>query len=341
MIYKPNFLYIFFISLFLLLPNGFVIADDNGVSVFMYHRVGDHKYPSTNVSIEQLKSQIFEVKKDRYNILKASDVVRHITEGIEFKKNSVVFTIDDAYVSFYENGWPLFRDNDIPATLFISTDMTDFSIPGYMSWDQIREYINEGGIIGQHTASHMSLPFSDVENIKEDILRSQKRFMEELGFVPELFAFPFGEASEDVISAIKDLNIKSAFGQHSGPISHKSNIHYMPRFSINENFGDIERFIFSSSLKPLVIKNLNPSDMFISNSKLINLSFEVENKKLINELQCFGNLTGEWTSIDLIKNGSKIFFSEQTTYKEGRRRINCTSKFDGEWYWFGHQILIK
>ena len=341
MINKINILRFFLGIIFVILPNGLVIAEDNGVSVFMYHRVGDHKYPSTNVSIEQLKSQIFEVKKDRYNILKASDVVRHITEGIEFKKNSVVFTIDDAYVSFYENGWPLFRDNDIPATLFISTDMTDFSIPGYMSWDQIREYINEGGIIGQHTASHMSLPFNNVENIKEDILRSQKRFKEELGFIPDLFAFPFGEASEDVIGIIKDLNIKSAFGQHSGPISLKSNIHYMPRFSINENFGDIERFIFSSSLKPLVIKNLNPSDMFISNSKLINLSFEVENKKLINELQCFGNLTGEWTSIDLIKNGSKIFFSEQTTYKEGRRRINCTSKFDGEWYWFGHQILIK
>ena len=187
----------------------------------------------------------------------------------------------------------------------------------------------------------MSLPLNNVKNIEEDILRSQKRFMEEVGFVPDLFAFPFGEASEDVVNIIKDLNIKSAFGQHSGPISHKSNIHYMPRFSINENFGDIERFIFSSSLKPLIINNLKPSDMFITNSKLLNFSFEVENKKLINGLQCFGNLTGEWTSIDLIKNESGIFFSEQTTYKEGRRRINCTSKFNGEWYWFGHQILIK
>ena len=341
MINKLNILRFFLGIIFVILPNGLVIAEDNGVSVFMYHRVGDHRYPSTNVSIEQLKSQIFEVKKDHYNILKASDVVRHIAEGIEFKKNSVAFTIDDAYVSFYENGWPLFRDNDIPATLFVSTDMTDFSIPGYMSWDQIRKYINEGGIIGQHTASHMSLPFNNVKNIEEDILRSQKRFMEELGFVPDLFAFPFGEASEDVVNIIKDLNIKSAFGQHSGPISHKSNIHYMPRFSINENFGDIERFTFSSSLKPLIINNLKPSDMFITNSKLLNFGFEVENKKLIDGLQCFGNLSGEWTSIDLVKNESSILFSEQTTYKEGRRRINCTSKFNGEWYWFGHQILIK
>ena len=86
MTYKPNFIYIFFISLFLLLPNGFVIAEDNGVSVFMYHRVGDNKYPSTNVSTEQLESQLLEVKKDKYNILRASDVIKFINEGIEFKK---------------------------------------------------------------------------------------------------------------------------------------------------------------------------------------------------------------------------------------------------------------
>ena len=86
MIYKPNFLHIFFISLFLLLPNEFVIAEDNGVSVFMYHRVGDNKYPSTNVNTKQLESQLLEVKNNNYNILRASDVIKFINEGIEFKK---------------------------------------------------------------------------------------------------------------------------------------------------------------------------------------------------------------------------------------------------------------
>ena len=341
MIYKPNFLHIFFISLFLLLPNEFVIAEDNGVSVFMYHRVGDNKYPSTNVNTKQLESQLLEVKKNNYNILRASDVIKFINEGIEFKKNSVAFTIDDAYVSFYENGWPLFRDNNIPATLFVSTDMTDFSIPGYMSWDQIRKFIAEGGIVGQHTASHMSLPLNNPDKIKKDILRSQKRFEEEIGFIPELFAFPFGEASEEVIKIIKDLNIKSAFGQHSGPIAHQSNIYYLPRFSINENFGDINRFIFSSSLKPLVIKNLKPNNMFIEDLNSLEFSFEVENQSLVTGLQCFGNITGEWESVELIKNESKISFSKNVKFSEGRRRINCTSKFKDDWYWFGYQILIK
>ena len=32
------------------------------------------------------------------------------------------------------------------------------------------------------------------------------------------------------------------FGQHSGVISLKENINYLPRFSMNENYGKIQRF---------------------------------------------------------------------------------------------------
>ena len=52
----------------------------------MYHRVGDNKYPSTNVNTKQLESQLLEVKNNNYNILRASDVIKFINEGIEFKK---------------------------------------------------------------------------------------------------------------------------------------------------------------------------------------------------------------------------------------------------------------
>ena len=32
--------------------------EDNGASVFMYHRIGEDKYPSTNVTIEQFNNHI-------------------------------------------------------------------------------------------------------------------------------------------------------------------------------------------------------------------------------------------------------------------------------------------
>ena len=340
MINKPYFLYIIFIIILFILPNKLLASSDHGVSVFMYHRIGDQKYPSTNATIEQLKSHIFEARKDQYNVLKASEVIQFIKEGKKFERNSIAFTVDDAYESFFLNGWPLFRDNNIPVTLFISSDMIDFSIPGYMSWEQIRQYIKEGGVIGQHTASHMSLPLNASQNVKSDILRSQKRFKNELGFIPDLFAYPYGEASNEVIDVLKELNIKSAFGQHSGPISHDTNVYYMPRFSINENFGDIDRFIFAAAAKPLIIKNLLPLDMLVKNPNSLKVKFELIDKKFSKNLQCFANPSNEWISISLIKDNKNISFEEIYEFKKGRVRLNCTLKYNKNWYWFGYQLLI-
>jgi len=341
MINKLNFLYIIFSTIILILPNKLLASSDNGVSVFMYHRIGDPRYPSTNVSIEQLKSQIFEAKKKQYNIMKASEVVKFMNDGIDFKKNSIAFTIDDAYESFFINGWPLFRDNNIPVTLFVSTDVIDFALPGYMNWNQIREFLGEGGTIGQHSASHMSLPVHEGSKVESDILRSQQRLKKELGFIPELFAYPYGESSQETISILKKLNIKSAFGQHSGVISQKTNKYYMPRFSINENFGDIERFIFASSAKPLLVKNIRPSDMFVKDSNQFKFKFDIVKSEVVNNLQCFANPQDKWVPINLIKNEKTISFDDQYIFEKGRRRINCTVKFQSEWYWFGYQLLIK
>jgi len=341
MINKLNFLYIIFFTIILILPNNLLASSDNGVSVFMYHRIGDPRYPSTNVSIEQLKSQILEAKKNQYNIMNASEVVKFINDGIDFKKNSIAFTIDDAYESFFVNGWPLFRDNNIPVTLFASTDVIDFALPGYMNWDQIRQFLKEGGTIGQHSASHMSLPVYDESKVESDILRSQQRLKKELGFIPELFAYPYGESSEKIISILKKLNIESAFGQHSGVISQTTNKYYMPRFSINENFGNIERFIFASSSKPLAVKNIKPSDMFVKDSDQLKFKFDIVKSEMANNLQCFANPKNKWIPINLIKNEKTISFDDQYIFEEGRRRINCTVKFQDEWYWFGYQLLIK
>ena len=41
----------------------------NSATVFMYHKFGVSKYPSTSVTIDQLKSHIDELSKEKYNVL--------------------------------------------------------------------------------------------------------------------------------------------------------------------------------------------------------------------------------------------------------------------------------
>ena len=43
--------------------------------------------------------------------------------------------------------------------------------------------------------------------------------------------------------------------------------------------------------------------------------------------------------INIKKNRVQIKLNE--AYLNGRARINCTTKVDDKWYWFGYQFLVK
>ena len=68
-------------------------------------------------------------------------------------KKKILITIDDAFLSFYKNAWPILRDNKIPFILFVNTrEVGSFN---YMNWQQIKEISKEDFVyIGNHSHSH-------------------------------------------------------------------------------------------------------------------------------------------------------------------------------------------
>ena len=69
MIYYKKFLILIFFLVCYFIPTHSSISGtikDNGASVFMYHRIGESKYPSTNVTIEQLNQHINYISTNNY-----------------------------------------------------------------------------------------------------------------------------------------------------------------------------------------------------------------------------------------------------------------------------------
>ena len=147
----------------------------------MYHRFDENKYPSTNVTEKQFLSHIEYVFKNKIKIFELEEVIENLKKNEKFNEKAVAFSVDDAYSSFYQIAWPVFRDNNIPVTLFISTDIIDKKIKDYMTWEEIRQFINEGGSVGQHTSTHLHMPLNDVSDIKKDILNSHKSWIKNIG----------------------------------------------------------------------------------------------------------------------------------------------------------------
>ena len=86
------------------------------------------------------------------------------------------------------------------------------------SHDQIRELKNEGVAIGAHSHTHNHLANLTLEELRVEIGKSNKIFLKELGEIPNLFAYRYGETDEKFFTLLKDYKFKVAFGQHSGVI---------------------------------------------------------------------------------------------------------------------------
>ena len=204
------------------------------------------------------------------------------------KDKSVVITIDDAYSSVYKYAWPIFKKYNLPFTLFVSTDVIDNKTPGYMNWEQIRILRDHGVTIGSQTKSHPHMFKLTREKIIQELSISNERFIDEIGGTPKYFAYPYGEYNLEVIEQVKLHGFVAAFGQHSG-VAHKSlGMYELPRFAMNEKYGDMDRFLLAVNALPMPISDLSPKNPVISKnppSYGFTLSDKIEPKMLSDALQ--------------------------------------------------------
>ena len=167
----------------MILPNNTFSAsknlDDYGIITLMYHRFEENKYPTTNIKIKDFQDHLSIIKSKDIKFINANNFEDALKNDKNKKK--VLLTIDDAFLSFYENAWPILKKNKIPFVLFVSTrEVGNFN---YMSWKQIIEISKEEFVhIGNHSHSHEYLVDEDNNLIKEDIKKSIKIFKEKLGY---------------------------------------------------------------------------------------------------------------------------------------------------------------
>ena len=305
----------------------------------MYHRFNENKYPSTNIQIEIFKKQIEIIKKNNFEFINPEKFDLNFINPKSEKK--ILITIDDAFSSFYQNAWPYLKENKIPFILFVSTE--PIGKFGYMNWKQIKEIDKEDfAFIGNHSHSHKYLVNFDFEEFKKDIDQSIKIFEEKLGYNPKYFSYPFGEYSLKQKKYISQ-KFKYAFGQHSGVIDINKDKFELPRFPINEKYGDLERFKFLLNLLPLQYKIITPEEKFITNQNnppemIVEFFNEQENLNLIN---CFSNEGNKWdkSEIKLDKKKLVVKFREKFLFRRGR--INCSLNDSDGWRWFGIQFSIE
>lgn len=112
----------------------------NTATVFMMHNVlPDGEESGAQVTSGIIKRYLTYLKKSGYNVISLTDYVAAIRER-KSTYNTVVFTVDDGYRDFYLNCYPVFREFNYPATVFITGDFIEKRL--FMWWDKIEFAVN-------------------------------------------------------------------------------------------------------------------------------------------------------------------------------------------------------
>ena len=208
------------------------------IIVLAYHSISKSDY-MYSVDTNEFRAQLTYLKS-KFDIISVCELENIIASGVMSLRNKAVITFDDGLEDNYTNAFPVLKEVNIPATIFISTKFINGSIKNthgyefkFLNPHQIKEMEASGLIRFQnHTHSHPVLTTISKKEIEKENNISKKILKEHLHNSVEFIAYPKGKYSDEVISVMKE-SFKLGFGSE-GVIESLERVSKMevPRFVV-------------------------------------------------------------------------------------------------------------
>lgn len=183
----------------------------HGIPVLNYHQINDSEINALTVPTKEFRKQMDYLKNNGYTTIDPNQLRDYLAEGKPLPEKPVLITFDDGYMDNYTNAYPILKERNMIATIFLVSDYND-RFDNYLTTDQIREMWLDGGIyFGSHTLSHYELtPLSDSELHQQ--LRDGKTAVEWKTLeYSEYIAYPCGSFDDRVLDAVKHYGYKGGF----------------------------------------------------------------------------------------------------------------------------------
>ena len=185
-----------------------------GVSVLMYHMIGDIQNNAAVMTEANLRLQMNYLRDHGYHPITMQELYDYITKGAPLPEKPVCITFDDGYIVY-----PLMKEYGFPWTLFLITD--DVGKPyNRMTWDQLKEMADSHTVtIANHTLSHPKLHnLATAKEKEKEIVEANEALKYHLGIDNAWLAYPYGDYDDQVVEICKKAGIKMAVTTDSGRV---------------------------------------------------------------------------------------------------------------------------
>ncbi len=343
------------VFLWLMLPTTVTAADpaadgnsaQHGV-ILQYHHIAEDTPPATSLSPEVFRGHLDILAREGYTVWPLPRLVQALLDDKPVPDRTVVITFDDAYESIAKTAAPMLQERGFPFTVFVSTDYVDRRQPGYMTWQQLRDLIHQGGNLANHTRSHLHMlrrpePVSKShwhKRLRREVDDARQRIREQTGEDWPYFAYPYGEADGELVALIRDWGYLG-FGQQSGAVDKRLLQSGMaPRFPFNEMYKDLDDFRTKASSLPLPLQEEEFSGWVFSEAVIPELTLTLEDHR--GSLNCFASGQG---AIRVEAQDNNVYqVQANQPIPVGRSRYNCTLPVAGQqgrFHWYSRMWMRK
>ena len=160
---------------------------------------------------ESFEENIKTFSENGYTIISMKELALADSGKIELPDKPMVITFDDGYYSNYEYIYPILKQYQVKASIFIVTDKIGQEIDGiqYLSWEQCLEMQNSGLVeIGSHSKKHVFYDKRSVRELHDDVKVSYEQIEKHLGKQDlKIFAYPYGAYTTETVRTLKNNGI--------------------------------------------------------------------------------------------------------------------------------------
>lgn len=191
----------------------FEVPEDVNVPVLMYHAVSDYcwGYSELFVSPSNMEKQLKYLVDNGYDPIWFEDL-----EHLEDYDKPVILTFDDGYDDNYTELFPLLKQYNVKATVFIiGQDVS--GINHKMNEEQIKEMSDSGLVsIQSHSYTHGDMGSMSEETLEYEIGETQKVLTRITGKIPYVLCYPSGKFSSKTIEVAQRHNLNFALKMVGG-----------------------------------------------------------------------------------------------------------------------------
>lgn len=211
-----------------------------GVPVLNYHRIDTGIRHSLVVPPEEFKKQMQYLHDEGYHTITMDELYDYVTKGTELPDKPVLITFDDGYIDNYKYAFPILKEYNMKATLFMITSA--FGESRFINVEQLKEMQANGIDIQSHTVNHKDLRNMSLDQARDELIGSKAVLEDRMKHPVRYIAYPGGFSNKDIDRIAEESGYRMAFTVQAGNVEPGQNLFNLPRQAVFFNDTPFQNF---------------------------------------------------------------------------------------------------